>query len=172
MPLRFLIVAAGLVALTNAAHAETRWIVQKFQHGICKDVKTGKVDEGEDFIIRRCATFPDVSTWVHYQEGTRMHVGFGKAPHTALSGADATRSNWPVVWGGEKQGKKFTPQVAIARFTFAGEEPRTEHLMVFRLLANGTSCVVGDVRKNQEAQDLATAAMKTWTCLYEPTPLP
>ncbi len=169
---KFLIVAISFATLTVPLRAETRWAVQKFQQGDCRDVKSGNVDQGEDYIFRKCATFADTSTWVLYQEGTRMNVGFGKAPHTSLSGADAERSNWPFVWGGEKKGNDFSPLVVIARFTLAGEEPKTEHLIVFRLLPNGMSCVVGDVRKNKEAQDLATAAMKQWTCLSEPTPLP
>jgi hypothetical protein len=153
------------------AQAEPVWVTQGFESGTCKELATGNVDEGQDYIVRQCQSFPKVSTYTFYQEGTRLSIGFGTKPNTAFGSVDATRGKWPVVWGGEKRGKNFTPLVAIARFTIAGEESKTEHLLVFRLLDNGMSCVVGDVRKNQEANAVASAAMKKWKCVLEPTPI-
>jgi hypothetical protein len=160
------------VTLPGQALADITWIPLGLQNESCKEMVTGNADQGEDYIIRQCDSFPGVSTYLFYQEGTRLGIGFGTKSNIAFNGADASRGNWPVVWGGEKQDDKFTPQVAIARFTFAGEEPKREHLLVFRLLENGMSCVVGDVRKNDEAQRIAIAAAQKWTCLVEPLPLP
>ena len=168
---RLLISALCLSAMDCFAYAKPTWVTQEFQSGVCKDIETGDVDKGEDYIIRQCESFPGVSTWIAYQEGARMFVGFGKKPNSSLSGADANRGEWPIEWGGEKQNGKFVPQVAIGRFTIAGEEPPVQHLYVFRLLSNGMSCIVGDVATNVKAKTIATSALKKWTCMSEATPI-
>ena len=172
--MRFLIIIA-LLALSGPAFAEPIWITQDFQGGKCVDVASGDVDKGEDYIIRQCKSFPGVSTWVHYREGVRFYVGFGRKPNLALIGADTNRGDWPLIWGGKKRGGKFAPEVVIGRFMILGEEPSVKRLYVFRLLNNGMSCVVAEVdpssTQSEKARTIATAAMKKWTCLYEPQPL-
>jgi hypothetical protein len=157
------------------AKAETVWVTKPFEGGHCKDVASGDVDKGEDYIVRRCDAFPGVPMWSLYQEGVRLSVGFGHKPHTALRYAQATRGGWPVTWGGEKKAGKLIPKIAIARFTFEGEEPPAQHLMVFRLLENGMSCVVADVapgpQQNEKARALALASIAKWTCQGEAEPL-
>lgn len=168
---KFLISALCLSAMACSAYANPTWITQEFQGGVCKDIETGDVDKGDDYIIRQCKSFPGVSTWIAYQEGVRMFVGFGKKTNTSLAGVEAIRGEWPIQWGGEKKNGKFAPQVAIGRFTISGEEPPVQHLYVFRLLSNGMSCIVGDVTTNEKAKAIATAAMKKWTCAYDATPI-
>jgi hypothetical protein len=168
---KLLAILAGMATFATAVRAEVRWVTQDFQGGACKDLETGDVDRGEDYIVRQCRSFPGVSTFILYNEGVRLSVGFGRKPHTSLKYADANRGDWPVDWGGEKKNGKFVPQVAVARFTFPADEPRVPYLLVFRLLDNGMSCIVGGAKKNDEARKIAIAAMKKWTCQSEPEPL-
>jgi hypothetical protein len=173
--LKALVTAVFLSTIALPVEAQVLWVTQDFQGGECVDVASGDVDKGEDYIIRQCLSFPGVSTWIHYQEGTRLYVGFGSKPNTAFSGADPSRGDWPLIWGGEKRGGKFVPTVVIGRFAVSGEEPSTKRLLVFRLLANGMSCVVAEVdpspTQSDKAKSVATAAMKKWKCIYESQPL-
>jgi hypothetical protein len=162
---------AAVFAVAGQAQAEPAWFTEDFQGGKCTELETGNVDAGEDYIIRQCESFPGIYTYLFYQEGLRLSVGFGSKPNTVRGGTDANRGDWPIVWGGEKRNGKFIPQVAIGRFTNFGEEPSVQRLTVFRLLDNGMACVVGDARKNEEARAIAIAAMKKWKCEGEPEPL-
>lgn len=153
--------------LAVSAEAKPVWITQDFQAGKCKELASGDVDKGEDYIVRECFSLPGASTWIEYHEGVRLSVGFGRLPHLALNNMDASRGNWPIVWGGEKIKGKFVPKVVIARFAYQTEPPIVGHLFVFRLLDNGMSCVVGDVLSNEKAKSIATAAITKWTCQGE-----
>jgi hypothetical protein len=170
--LRFPVVIA-LLMFSIPAFAKPVWITQEFQAGKCKELSSGNVDAGEDYIIRQCQSFPGVSTWIHYQESVRLSVGFGRKPNTAFAGADASRGDWPLMWGGEKRGGKFVPKVVIGRFAVAGEEPSIKRLVVFRLLDNDMSCVVAEVDPSPAQSDKAKsiATMKKWKCIYESEPL-
>ncbi len=165
----------AFLAMSGSASAKPVWMTQDFQGGTCKELSGGNVDAGDDQIFRQCQSFPGVSTWINYQEGVRLYVGFGRKPNIALEGADASRGDWPMLWGGEKRGGKFVPTVVIGRFAVSGEEPSVKRLYVFRLLDNGMSCVVAEVdpspTQSEKARAIAAAAMKKWTCLYESQPL-
>ena len=153
--------------MTISAEAKPVWITQDFQAGKCVELASGDVDKGEDFIKRRCFSFPGASTWIEYHEGVRLSVGFGRLPHLALNNMDASRGNWPIVWGGEKIRGKFVLKVVIARFAYQTEPPIVGRLFIFRLLDNGRSCIVGEVASNEKARSIATAAMTKWTCQSE-----
>ena len=153
--------------LAISAEAKPVWITQDFQAGKCVELASGDVDKVEDFIKRRCFSFPDASTWIEYYEGVRVSVGFGRLPHLTLNNMDASRGNWPIVWGGEKIKDKFVPKVVIARFAYQTEPPIVGRLFIFRLLDNGMSCIVGDVLSNEKARSIATAAMTKWICQGE-----
>jgi hypothetical protein len=153
--------------LAISAQAKPIWITQDFQSGKCVELASGDVDKGEDYIKRKCLSFPNASTWIEYHEGVRVSVGFGRLPHLTLNNMDASRGNWPIVWGGEKIKGKFVPKVVIARFAYQTEPPIVGHLFVFRLLDNGMSCIVGDVLNNEKAKSIATVAMTKWKCMGE-----
>jgi hypothetical protein len=158
-------------SLAVPADAKPVWITQDFQAGKCVELASGDVDKGQDYIVRKCLSFPSASTWVQYNEGVRLSVGFGRLPHLALNYMDASRGDWPVVWGGEKIKGKFVPKVVIARFKNLTDTPSAGHLFIFRLLDNGMSCIVGNVLSNEKARSVATAAMTKWTCQGEATVL-
>jgi hypothetical protein len=153
--------------LAMSAEAKPIWITQDFQAGKCVELASGNVDKGEDYIVRKCLSFPGASTWIEYVEGVRVYVGFGRLPHLTLKNVEAERGKWPVVWGGEQIRGKFVPKVVIARFKYSFDDPGGGKLFVFRLLDNGLSCIVGEVVTNEEAKNIATAAMTKWICKIE-----
>ena len=155
------------ILLATSSEAKPVWITQDFQAGKCVELASGDVDKGEDYIKRRCLSFPGASTWIEYHEGVRLSVGFGRLPHLTLNNMDASRGNWPVVWGGENNKGKFVPKVVIARFAYQTEPPLIGRLFVFRLLDNGMSCVIAEVASNEKARNIALAAMTKWTCQSE-----
>ena len=165
--LKFILTLSFAFLLASSVQAKPVWITQDFQSGKCVELASGDVDKGEDYIKRRCLSFPGASTWTEYHEGVRLSVGFGRLPHLALSNMDASRGNWPIVWGGEKNKGKFVPKVVIARFAYQTEPPVVGRLFVFRLLDNGMSCVIAEVASNEKARSIALAAMTKWTCQSE-----
>ena len=167
MMFRVLLSLSFTFLLAAFAEAKPVWITQDFQAGKCVELASGDVDKGEDYIKRRCFSFPGASTWIEFHEGVRVSVGFGRLPHLALSNMDAARGNWPIVWGGEKNKGKFVPKVVIARFAYQTEPPIVGRLFIFRLLDSGLSCIVGEVSSNEKARRIATAAMAKWTCQSE-----
>lgn len=164
---------ALLLACTTSVAAETAWEIKPFA-AECHEAESGNTDDGQDYLFKRCAGIGKTSTWILYQEGTRMSVGFGSNPHVAAEGLETGRdANWPVQWGGMIRKAVFVPAVAIARFIRLGESKDT--LLVFRLLPNGSSCLVGDVpagpSQSAKAKAIAEKAMTKWKCLSEPVPV-
>jgi hypothetical protein len=110
--------------------------------------------------------------WQVFHEGVRQSIGFGTKQNFALENAAAQRSDWPIEWGGEIRHGRFIAQVAIARFNFddyATEKPNLKQVLaVFKILTDGTSCLVGSVsaskQQNQKAHAMATAAQHRQTC--------
>ncbi len=115
-------------------------------------------------------------SWLLYQEGTRVSVGFGRVANVALANASTDRfGGSPVQWGLTEENGKSKAVVAIVRFSIAGADNVGGDLFVFRLLDNGMSCVVGNVpparRSKREGQRMGRAAVERWTCLAEPEPI-
>jgi hypothetical protein len=162
-----LIACLLMVGCTAEAKEKTVWQTAPFAEQ-CREFKSGNVYAGQDFIFRRCEGA--ALHWLLYQEGTRLSVGFGTEPHVSLQGLSTERGNWPLQWGGTISKGRFAPLVAIIRFRKAEETKST--LFVFRLLPNGSSCVVGEVAagsdQSAKAKQLAERAMTTWQCLTEP----
>jgi hypothetical protein len=148
------VLGAVLAIITPVAAGELVWKTEDFGAN-CREIPAKADDPAEgDHLLYRCESRFGPPMWQLFQEGVRQSIGFGDKPHVSMLFANADRWDWPVSWGGEEVAGKFTPLFAVARFTFFGIEPRQESLIVFRLMGNGTSCVVGDVKpaKDQNLQ--------------------
>ena len=172
-----LICLTGLLVAGTASASDLKfkWMLSPLEES-CKDVQSGDVDAGEDFILRRCENLPFATSWLLYQEGTRVSVGFGRVANVALANASTDRfGGSPVQWGITEENGKTKAVVAIVRFSIAGADNLGGDLFVFRLLDNGMSCVVNIVppvtRQNEKASEIARAAVERWTCLAEPEPI-
>lgn len=162
-----------VLAASTAFAADAKWKTTPLDRS-CKEMETGAADEGQDALFKRCTGEGKASVWILYQEGTRMSVGFGSAPHVAAEGLDPNRSgDWPVEWGGTLHGGAFVPEVVIVRFRKLEEVKTT--LFVFRIVDQRTSCLVAEVpagpAQNDKAKAIANASLKSWKCLVEPIPV-
>ena len=165
--MRAIVVFLLLISASAAGATDVKWSTLPFGKS-CKELKAGDPDKGEDYILKACDSAPEATTFILYNEGTRMSVGFGSKPHAALRYVETERKGNPPIQWGSVDGSKA--DVAIARFRPLGSEK--DSLFVFRLLPDGMSCVVGEVgavkNQNEAAQKLAVAALKDWKCLGEP----
>jgi hypothetical protein len=171
--MRLKFIAISMLLLSSQAFAEMQWQTQKFPTN-CKQVDAGNPNDGDegDWILYRCKAAGFPAMWKMFQEGVRMNIGFGTQPNTAIQGIPTTRGDWPIVWGGETKAGKFMADVAFARFNFGSEGNFSESIAIFKIFANGASCVVDSIdagpKDNEKAKALAIAARKKWTCQSEP----
>ncbi len=170
--LKSMVFTVFLLTPTIHTAAEVTWIATPFP-GECDEIDSTRPGEPGDYILYRCRGIQKIPNWVIFHEGYRQSIGFGKIKHFSVTEADINRKlNWPLVWGGHTISGEFVPEVVMGRFTFPGDEPRHEYLLVVRLLDNGTSCVVGVVgpekNQNDKAREIAVAAVKKWKCEAEP----
>jgi hypothetical protein len=173
--IRFLVVLAlgGFFSL-GAAGAETIWVVQK--NSKCVAVKNSAEQAGIDVVLRKCSAkdFPDL--WLGFIDASRSGIGFGEQPHFASTGGNLKQTSGPVEWGGQLRDGKFKPQVAIIRRYYDDynfEPPKKKQsLAIFRLLNNGTSCLVGDLGpsadQNKKARILAGTKIINFSCETSP----
>ncbi len=118
------------------------WKREFVESNCVEDIKPA---EGEgDSVLYKCTSKFGPPMWRVFYEGTRSAYGFGQVQNFANYLLTTRRGNWPVEWGGVMQGNKFVARVAIARFNFSeeGATANKSALMVFRLLPDGTSCVL------------------------------
>jgi hypothetical protein len=151
--------------LTGAAQAE-QMVYRSDKTLACAEYKSSEPDTNEgDFIEHKCTSKFGPPMWELVQEATRFSFGFGtveNTPQPAVGDADGAVEWWGVVKGGT-----FVPRTVIKRFTFSdfGEpEKRTKALVVFRLKADGTSCVIGQAKPgkgdNARARKIAQSNAK------------
>jgi hypothetical protein len=142
------LLAAGFHA--GAAQAE-QMVYRSDKALACAEYKSSEPDANEgDFIEHKCTSKFGPPMWQLVQEGTRFSFGFGtveNTPQMAVGDAGGAVEWWGVVISGT-----FVPRTVIKRFTFSdfGEpEKRTRELVVFRLKADGTSCVIGQAKSGK-----------------------
>lgn len=142
------------------ARAEKLIWKREFVEENCKEYKEPTPPEG-DALVFKCPSKIGPPMWRVYHEAVRSAYGFGTVANFANYLFTTRRGNWPVEWGGVMVGKKFVPRVVIARFNFSDDGGQAERssLMVFRLLADGTSCALPGVetgaRENIVARKIA-----------------
>ena len=137
----------------------------------CREMASGDVGAGEDWIYMRCAGWGDIPLWYVCMDSARCEYGFGRKANLSSGtyGVDGDPS-WPIEWRGRSNGKRFEPFAVIMRGRGYGLEVEDgSSLTVFRLRPDGMSCVVGDnIKSNEEARKIADAAEGRFTCIGEP----
>lgn len=162
-----------MLLFTQLAFAETRWVLHKQLS--CAEFKTPKANEG-DFVVHKCGVKGFPPMWLMYQDSARAKFGFGAKPNFSSGTGSLKQTAGPIEWGGTVVKGQFEPSVVIARLyfdDFSSEPAKPDTtLQIFRLLAGGTSCLVGDVGhvpdQNAKARSIATRSIKAWKCLGEP----
>ena len=167
------LIALFIVSLSAPAFAETKWVLQKKL--TCAEFATPTENEG-DFVLHKCGGKDFPPLWLLFQDSARAKFGFGTSPNFSSGTGSLKQTAGPVEWGGDFVKGKFEPVVAISRLHFEDfnfDPPKQDSsLQIFRLLSDGTSCLVGSVghvaHQNAKAKKIAVQAIKTWTCLAEP----
>jgi hypothetical protein len=103
-----------------------------------------------------------VNQYMTYVEATRATIGFGTNEHRTWQGATVQLHNGAYDWGGIVKDGKFKPLYVIKRFysydwTDELVSDDHTHLVVFRLLDDGTSCIV-DQKPNDTADNAVARA--------------
>lgn len=132
----------------------------------CREIAFGS-DVG-DGVDHRCKGYGGIPIWLSYRDSTRSYFGFGAKRN--LSGMfSAERDDaWPIEWRGRLARGEFQPFAVILRVRGAFE-PRRRSLVVFRLRADGTSCIVGSTDgSNEAARRIADASLARFECEQEP----
>jgi hypothetical protein len=155
MAFLFRITLAVWATMSPAMAGDLVWKTEAFGAN-CKEVPQTAADQGEgDFVEYKCTSMIGPPMWQLFQEGVRQSIGFGRKPHLSMQYANADRGDWPLSWGGDDIDGKFTPLFVFARFTFFGSEPRRETLIVFKLMPDGTSCIVGGIEPVKDQNVIA-----------------
>lgn len=136
-------VAAAAMAGPTASQpsgAQSRYI--RFQPAQCRDQAPPNQQEIGDELTLRCPGVGGVPVWIHYQDSSRLYVGFGRVANASGAFAVDRRETWPMEWRGRMVRGRFTPHAVIVRLRTAGAETASTDLVVWRFTPDGASCVV------------------------------
>jgi hypothetical protein len=157
-----LLLAAALLAVPAAAQPSERAVSRysRLDDSVCTaDRRSRDRDQEGMFVARRCPGMGEQRVWLLYGEGIYLRVGFGRIGN--LNGLfDAERARgWPVEWRGTERGGRFRPHAAILRLRRPHQTRGPGELVVFRLGADGRSCIIGSVPagagQNERAREIA-----------------
>jgi hypothetical protein len=161
-------VAAILATAAVAAPPAPQITSQYVRADHCREAARGA--DGQDWFYERCDGARGVPVWRGLVDSTRLRLGFGRRPNFSGMYDPQSLSNAPIEWRGVRRGGRTTPFAAIVRVSDPGEGTRS-HLVVFRLRADGTSCVIGraeGLEGNVRARAIADGAVGGYTCEAEP----
>ena len=137
----------------------------------CKEMASGDVDKGEDWVYARCEGLGGIPIWYFCLDSNKCRYGFGRKANlsSGIIGVDGD-PEWPIEWRGRMASGKFKPFAVIMRGRPYGLEKKDgSPLSVIRLRADGLSCLVGDdIKSNEAARRIADAAEIRFTCTEEP----
>jgi hypothetical protein len=156
------VAAAALGAIVTSHEARAPIVSRYTTMTECSRVKHPPSDE--DWVAFHCPGLANMATWYVCVDGEHCSYGFGTKPNATSSmlGIDRPRS-WPVEWRGTVRNKHFEPTTVILRAT-EWIEHASSKLYVYRLLPDGTSCMVGEARSNAAARRLADQAATHYRC--------
>jgi hypothetical protein len=165
---RVQLLAAGLclasTALPLAASAGPRALSRYTRLSPCRRIGAG---QDVDWVAYRCAGYERIPAWLAFTDSSKAHLGFGQKQN--VSGVFAVRRErrWRVEWRGAEVRGRFSPFAVIVRVRDPGET-RKSRLVVYHLRPDGTSCIIGEARRNQAARSLADRARDNFSCEEQP----
>jgi hypothetical protein len=67
----------------------------------CKDMGSGDINKGEDWVKVRCAGLSGISMWYICMDSNKCRYGFGRKANlsSGMFGVDGD-PNWPIEWRG------------------------------------------------------------------------
>ena len=173
-----IVLFAALVALTaaSASGAPATAISSRFTRIVesrCPEIsQPGPADEVGDELGKRCPGLGANAIWIYYFDSSRMRLGFGRRGNiNGMFGPERDEA-WPFEWRGRVVAGRFTPFAVIARVRPAGDPGPTTELAVWKLTADGASCIIGHFgpgpRQNEQARAAADRALTGAACEAPP----
>lgn len=127
---------------------------------------------GEDWVYVRCKGYGSIPVWYVCSDSARCRYGFGVKPNiSGMFGTDGEES-LRVEWRGVERHGRFKPISIIIRMREPDDGDDSTHptsmFYVYRLRANGTSCIVGRAKSNASARLIADKAAAKYRCENKP----
>jgi len=164
-PLGWFLVA-GVLPTSSPAQAKPKFDSRYDSPTQCKNVKFPPEDR--DWVYVRCRGLGGIPIWYVCVDSARCKLGVGTKPNVSGMFAAASFTDWPIEWRGRFQGNGFKAFALIMRGrSWDPDDPKTT-LTVYRLRADGTSCVIGEAATNEAARAIADGATGSYRCESEP----
>ena len=133
----------------------------------CKDVELPPA--GEDWVYFRCKGFGSIPAWYVCTDSARCRYGFGVRPNVSGLFGTKAKGSWPLEWRGVQRLGRFEPFAVVTRMPSADPDSSVQNsLIVYRLRADGTSCIVGETSSNDDARKIADSSASDFRCVAEP----
>lgn len=146
-----LFAGAASAAAPDSAPKKASFVSHYTRLNQCHEMERARA--GEDWVYFRCVGFAQIPVWYVCTDSARCHFGFGPKPNVVGWFGIMSGKPRPIEWRGPRQAGKFEPAAVIMRLPSAGGD--TDSLVVFRLRADGTSCIVGEAKTNIGARKIA-----------------
>lgn len=160
---------SALTALPVAARADAQPTFSSRYTNLtqCKDVDFAP--PGEDWVYFQCEGLGAIPVWYVCTASARCRYGFGvRANVSSLLFGTGRNDSWPIEWRGVQRNGRFSPTAVIIRMPSADPDQRPqESLIVYRLRADGTSCIVGEASSNANARRIADNSAASVRCVGE-----
>jgi hypothetical protein len=158
------------LSLAGVAHAAPAQIESRYAPlELCRAIYP-RSQEGGD----RCRGYGGMPAWLMYMDANVSMLGFGRRENLSTGEFGLTRgANWPLEWRGVVARGVFKPFAVILRTRppEGVELKAASDLVVFRLLPDGTSCIVGQTHEGDEAaRAIADASRERSKCAPPPPP--
>lgn len=171
--LKLFLLMAGLILSSFGNPPDPNAPVSSYStFGSCQEQARGDEDRGQDYVAYECEGLDDLSIWLTFADSSRSYLGFGTRENVSGPYGLHRNPSWLVEWRGFFRVGDFEPYAVIIRMNRpddGGEKDRAGLLFVYRLLDDGTSCLIGaDIQANQVARDIADASITGFECIAEP----
>jgi len=159
--------AVAVLSASARVDAKPSFVSQYTNLTSCKEVASGDLDKGQDWVYVRCKGLGNIPVWYTCQDSARCKYGFGSKPN--VSGPFGIGREGIIEWRGVLRRGRLEPIAVVIRLPSADPEATSRNsLMVYRLRANGTSCIVGETSLNSDARRIADGSADRFQCVGEP----
>lgn len=148
-----LALAIGFAALLAPALRAEQWASSYTSHDYAKCRKDK--GDGDPVAVHRCAGKAGIAViWTAGDDASGVGFGPGPADETILPDIAFFEAGRTIEWRGPKAGR---PQAAILRYATGRNVGRLDgaRLVVYRLAADGQSCIIGSVDARKPAANAA-----------------
>ena len=170
MRIALLILLTASLSLPAPVEAKPDFASRYTRLSRCKQVAQAR--GGEDWVYYRCNGLGSIPVWYICMDSNRCRYGFGVKPNVSgMFGTGRRGEAWPIEWRGRLRAGRLEAVSTIVRAREPDQQDApemTSMLYVYRLRADGTSCIVGTASSNADARRIADTAAGRYRCKEEP----